>query len=130
MNKKQEVQMTLTKLEKLFLVTHIKRYGQNDGSNCISWDIAKATAKLCNISEKSLRGVFGSLEKKGIIYLEEVESEFVFNNGKFTGIKDNKVWYFNMPVCADNHEPATIEFIESRLNSQQHKQYLQNRGTA
>jgi hypothetical protein len=113
------IKMKLTKLERLFLQTHIDRYGKCDGSNCISWDIAKGTAKLCNISEISLKGVFGSLEKKGIIYQDGTESELVFTNGRLSGIKETKIWYFNMPVCSDNYPIATIEFIESRLNSKQ-----------
>ena len=122
--------MTLTKLEKLFLQTHIDRWGNRDGSNCISWDIAKTTAKLCNISEKSLRGIFGSFEKKGLMYQDGTEFELKFSNGRLSGIEETKIWYFNMPVCADNYETATIEFIEQRLNSKEHQEYLQNRGTA
>jgi len=130
MNKKQEVQVTLTKLEKLFLETFIKTFALSDGSNSIFWGRAKYVAEICNMSINTLKGVFGSLEKKGIIYLEETEHRMIFNGRRISFIKDNKLWYFNMPVCADNYAPATIEFIESRLNSQQHKQYLQNRGTA
>ena len=107
--------MKLTKLETLFLETHINRFGQNDGSNCIHWDIAVAPAKLCNISIKSLRGVFGSLEKKGIIDQEGLDYDFNIKSG-WTAKKN---WYFNLPVCADGYPIATIEFIESTLNSKQ-----------
>ena len=105
--------LKLTKLEKLFLQTHIDRFGQTDGSNCIQWSIAKHTGKLCNISEKSLRGVFGSLEKKGVIIQDGFDHSFSLSKG-FTSVKN---WYFAMPVCADNYPVATIEFIEKTINS-------------
>ena len=109
----------LTKLEKLFLQTHIDRFGQNDGSNCIHWDIAVATAKLCNISIKSLRGVFGSLEKKGIITQDGIDYDFTIKSG-WTATKN---WYFNLPVCADNYPVATIEFIEKTINDRNSKEW-------
>ena len=102
----------LTKLEKLFLQTHIDRFGRNDGSNCINWDIAVSTAKDCNISVKSLRGVFGSLEKKGVIKQDGFDHDFDLK----TGWNTHKLWYFNLPVCADNYPVATIEFIEKTIN--------------
>lgn len=110
--------MKLTKLERLFLQTHIDRYGKCDGSNCIHWDIAVATAKLCDISIKSLRGVFGSLEKKGIVYQDGLDYDFSIKSGWTT----TKNWYFNLPVCADNYPVATIEFIEKTINDRNSKQ--------
>jgi len=102
----------LTKLEKLFLQTHIDSWGKNDGSNCINWSIAVGTAKDCNISVKSLRGVFGSLEKKGVIKQDGLIHDFDLK----TGWSTEKLWYFNLPVCADGYEIATIEFIEKTIN--------------
>lgn len=120
--------MKLTKLEKLFLKTFIKTFAKSDGSNSIFWGRAKYVAEICNMSINTLKGVFGSLEKKGIIYLEEIENKIIFNGHKISYIKDNKLWYFNMPICADNYKIATIQFIENRLNSKKHQKYLQNRG--
>jgi len=102
----------LTKLERLFLQTHINRFGHHDGSNCIHWDIAVRTAKDCNISVNSLKGVFGSLEKKGIIVQDGMDTDFDLETG-WTVVKN---WYFNLPVCSDNYPVATIEFIEKTIN--------------
>lgn len=111
--------MKLTKLEKLFLETFIKTFALSDGSNSIFWGRAKYVAEICNMSINTLKGVFGSLEKKGIIYLEETEDRMIFNGRRISFIKDNKLWYFNLPICADGYPIATIEFIESTLNSKQ-----------
>jgi len=95
---------TLTKLEKDLIEKAIEH---TDGSNSFLFDTAISIGKELGWSINKTKGVYGSLEKKGIIFDGETEVEL------------GKAYYWYPTVNRDGYEPNefvnTIEKMEKYL---------------
>ena len=107
--------MKFTNKERQFLEHAIK---DADGSNSILWVSAKYIARQLNWEINTLKGVFGSLEKKEVICLGHTEHRIVGVGKKGYQIEDTKIWYFTAPVCHDHYgeDIKTVDQLEKFLN--------------
>lgn len=95
---------TLTKLEKNLIEKAIE---QTDGSNSFLFDTANCIGKELGWSVNKTKGVYGSLEKKGIIFYCDYEVEL------------GKVYYWYPAVNHDRVDSSefvnTVEKMEKYL---------------
>jgi hypothetical protein len=100
----------LTKLEKDLIEKAIEH---TDGSNSFLFDTAIFIGKELGWSINKTKGVYGSLEKKGIIFDGETDVEW------------GKVYYWCPPVNHDRYE--TCEFVNT---IEKMEKYLEEKGVA
>ena len=107
--------MKFTNKERQFLEHAIK---DADGSNSILWVSAKYIARKLNWEINTLKGVFGSLEKKDVISLGHIQHQLVGVGKRGYQIEDTKMWYFTAPVCHDHYgeDIKTVDQLEKFLN--------------
>ena len=107
--------ITFTDKERQFLSHAIN---DADGSNSILWVSAKWIAKKLNWEINTLKGVFGSLEKKDVIGMSHIEHQLVGVGKRGYQIEDTKMWYFTAPVCHDHYgeDIETVDQLEKFLN--------------
>ena len=113
---KEKKMIKFTKKERLFLSHAIN---DADGSNSILWSSAKWIGKQLGWEINTLKGVFGSLEKKDVIAMSHVQHEILWNGkGKGAELIDTKMWYFTAPVCSDHYgeDIRTVDQLEKFLN--------------
>ena len=107
--------MKFTDKERKFLSHAVPN---TDGSNSILWSNAKWYGEKLGWAINTLKGVFGSLEKKGVIAMTHIEHQLVGVGKRGYQIEDTKMWYFTAPVCHDHYgeDIRTVDQLEKFLN--------------